>query len=229
SALRQRRAETLAAVAIAEARLQDAERSQSRQERLITGATVSEARLQEARTDAQVARAELDKALAQREALDGDLRAHPDYIAAVRALELARASHRLAQIDLRHASVRSPIAGTVLDAVVAPGEQPSTEGVVRVADLSAMVVRMEVHQSQIHRVALGHPVTVQGEALASALLGEVSGIGLEVMDQGLIGNDPVAANNARVFEVVATLDAPSAAIAARLVNLQVLATIEVGE
>ncbi|MEM9129981.1 MAG: hypothetical protein AAGA97_09715, partial [Pseudomonadota bacterium] len=74
---------------------------------------------------------------------------------------------------------------------------------------------------------LGDPVTVKGAALVKPLQGEVTAIGLEVLDQGIIGTDPVAANNARVFEVTATLDPLSTSIAARLINLNVIATIEV--
>ena len=225
--LTQTRIDANASLLIATARRAESERVLSRQKRLQKGASVSLAALEEARTEYDVATAELHQAKAQLARLPEDLSQHPDYLAAMQAHVLAKINRDRAQLDLEETSLRSPINGTVIETVVLPGERPGNDGVVRLADLSAMVVRMEIHQNRIHRIKLGDHVTVQGEALETPLQGKVTAIGLEVLDQGIIGTDPVAANNARVFEVTATLNPPSTAIAARFINLHVLAAIEV--
>ena len=228
NALAQARIDADASVQIATSRHMEAARVLSRQERLQEGANVSVAAVEEARTDLAIATAELQQADAQLARLPEDLTQHPDYLAAVQALALARLSRDNARLDLDETSLRAPIDGTIIETVVRPGERPGNGGVVRLANLGTMVVRMEIHQNRIHRIQLGDPVIIQGEALAAPLRAEITAIGLEVLDQGIIGTDPVAANNARVFEVLATLDPASTATAAGLVNLQVIATIEAG-
>ena len=225
--LTQTRIDANASLLVANARRAEASRVLSRQERLHKGTIVSVAALEEARTEFDIAAAELEQAMAQLARLPEDLSLHPDYLAAVQAHKLAKLNRESAQLDLEETSLRSPINGTVIETVVRPGERPGSNGVVRLADLSAMVVHMEIHQNRIHRIKLGDPVTVKGAALVKPLQGEVTAIGLEVLDQGIIGTDPVAANNARVFEVTATLDPLSTSIASRLINLNVIATIEV--
>ncbi|MEM6409771.1 MAG: HlyD family efflux transporter periplasmic adaptor subunit [Pseudomonadota bacterium] len=227
-ALVQARIDAEASLQIATSRHIEAAQVLSRQERLQEGANVSVAALEEARTDLAIAAAELQQAEAQLARLPEDLTQHPDYLAAVQALALLRLSRDNARLDLEETSLRAPIDGTIIETVVRPGERPGNGGVVRLANLGTMVVRMEIHQNRIHRIQLGDTVIIQGEALAEPLRAEITAIGLEVLDQGIIGTDPVAANNARVFEVLAKLDPASTATAAGLINLQVIATIEVG-
>jgi len=226
--LTQARIDAVTSAQIATSRRMEAARVLARQERLQEGANASVAALEEARTNFAIATAELQQADAQLARFPEDLTQHPDYLAAVQALALARLSRDNARFDLDETSLRSPIDGTIIETVVRPGERPGNGGVVRLANLGTMVVRMEIHQNRIHRIRPGDPVVVQGEALDEPLRGEVTAIGLEVLDQGIVGTDPVAANNARVFEVLATLDPASAATAAGLINLQVIATIEAG-
>lgn len=227
--LEREQAEAKAAMAISEARLEEAERVVTRLEALSSSASASQAALDEARTERDVALSELDQSRVRAAQVMGDLSQHPDALAAERALSVALAEQRLAEIDLLQGRLYAPIGGTILDVVVRPGERPDGSGVVRLADTTTMVVRMEIHQNRIDRVSLGDPVTIVGETLQQPLLATVTSIGLEVQDQGIIGTDPVASNNARVFDVLAQLDAASTAIAERLINLQVLATVEVGE
>jgi HlyD family secretion protein len=117
--------------------------------------------------------------------------------------------------------------GTILSVIARVGERPS-EGLLRMADTSAMVAKVEVFQSRIHAVSVGDAVTLTSDALAAPLRGSVTAIGAEVLPQGEISDDAAANTNARVIEVTVTLDAASTKAARLLTNLQVLATVTVG-
>ena len=70
-----------------------------------------------------------------------------------------------------------------------------------------MTVEAEVYQTLIGRVAIGDPVTVSAEALAQDLTGVVTAIGLEIGRQSITSDDPAANTDARVVDVIVTLDA----------------------
>ncbi|WP_165390177.1 HlyD family efflux transporter periplasmic adaptor subunit [Thalassococcus sp. S3] len=229
NALRLEKLNAEAALRIAQTELADAERVLQRQEQLSTSATASQASLDTARTQRDIQQAQLDQAEARLNEVAGDVEQHPDIEAARLAVARAAADVAIAQVEVDQTRLIAPISGVVLEIQSRAGERPGSGGIVRIADTSTMVVRMEVHQNRIHHVTTGAPVIVLGEALTEPLSGVVTFIGLEVLDQGLIGTDPVVTNNARVFEVEATLDAPSAQVAANLINLQVIATIEIAE
>ena len=89
-----------------------------------------------------------------------------------------------------------------------------------------MVARLEVFQLDIGRGRPGQRVEVTSPALDGPLHGTVTRIGLLVGRQNMVSDDTAANTDARVVEVMVTLDADSAARAARLSNLQALARIE---
>lgn len=229
NALRLEQLNAKAALQIAKVELTNAERVLQRQEQLNASATASQASLDSARTRKEIQQAKLDQAEARLNEVAGDLEQHPDIEAARLVVERSTADLVIAEVEVDQTRLIAPIDGMVLEIQSRAGERPGAEGIVRIADTSTMVVRMEVHQNRIHRVAMGNSVIILGEALTEPLSAVVTSIGLEVLDQGLIGTDPVLTNNARVFEVEATLDEASSRIAANLINLQVLATIEIAK
>lgn len=89
------------------------------------------------------------------------------------ALRLARVSLGAAQDRLRYTKVSAPLDGTVIQRniepgeVVTPGVQSTFEGkpLLTVADLSTLVVKVDLNQIDVAKVALGQAATVTVDAL----------------------------------------------------------------
>lgn len=143
-------------------------------------------------------------------------------------LESARAGLASAQQDLNRAYVRAPERGKVLDINVRTGERPGTEGIIDLGDTSQMTVEAEVYQTMIGRVTIGDPATVSADALGQDLKGVVSAIGLEIGRQSITSDDPAANTDARVVDVIVTLDAASSPLAAAFTNLEAVVRIDAG-
>ena len=123
---------------------------------------------------------------------------------------------------------RTEPGAALLDVNVRVGERPSSDGILDLGNTEVMTVEAEVYQTLIGRVAVGDPATITADALNGALNGTVSAIGLEIGRQSITSDDPAANTDARVVDVVITLDAASSAQAERLTNLQVVVRIDAG-
>jgi HlyD family secretion protein len=138
----------------------------------------------------------------------------------------AEAAISKAQADLAFSEVRSPIAGRVLRRMGRLGEQIGQDGFAEIADTRVMMVRAEVFESDLRHIQVGGIATIASRALDRPLSGTVERIGLKVNRQTIIGEDPAAALDARVIEVLIRLDAESSRRAERLTGLQVRATFQ---
>lgn len=143
-------------------------------------------------------------------------------------LDAARAALASAEQDLDSAYVRAPERGKVLEINVRAGEHPGTDGIIDLGDTSQMTVEAEVYQTMIGRVTIGDPVIVSADALAQDLSGTVTAIGLEIGRQSITSDDPAANTDARVVDVIVTLDATSSPIAAPFTNLETIVRIDAG-
>jgi HlyD family secretion protein len=143
-------------------------------------------------------------------------------------LEAAQTDLARAQQDLERAYVRAPEAGMVLDINARVGERPSNSGIIDLGDTTQMTVEAEVYQTMIGRVAIGDPVIVSAEALDGDLSGVVSAIGLEIGRQSITSSDPAANTDARVVDVIISLDAASSTLAQRFTNLEAVVRIDAG-
>lgn len=143
-------------------------------------------------------------------------------------LDAARAALASAEQDLNRAYVRAPERGKVLDINVRAGERPSTAGIIDLGDTSQMTVEAEVYQTMIGRVTIGDPVIVSADALAQDLTGTVTAIGLEIGHQSITSDDPAANTDARVVDVIVTLDDASSPLAAPFTNLEAVVRIDAG-
>jgi HlyD family secretion protein len=143
-------------------------------------------------------------------------------------LDAARAALSSAEQNLEQAYVRAPEQGQVLDINARAGENPGTSGIIDLGDTSQMTVEAEVYQAMIGRVTIGDPVIVSADALAQDLTGTVAAIGLEIGRQSITSDDPAANTDARVVDVIITLDAASSAIAAAFTNLEAVVRIDAG-
>lgn len=219
------RASLSRAEATATAAREDLARTTSLMERGTTTKAVLDqaiARATEATRDVEKARATLSRYQPNGGGIQADIA-----VAGANVLA-ARAQLSQAERDVEKAIVRAPSFGTVLNIHVRPGERPGSDGVLDLGDTSQMTVEAEVYQTMIGRVAIGDPVTVSAAALGQDLAGQVSAIGLEIARQSITSDDPAANTDARVVDVIVTLDAASSERSMRLTNLQVVTRIDAG-
>ena len=177
-------------------------------------------------TEAAQAVARAEATLARFAALAVD--AQPDVAVANRNVDAAKAELARARMDLGRAEVRAPIAGTILDIHVTPGQRPPAQGIMEMGDTGQMMAEVEIWQDRISAVAPGQPVEIVADALGQTLSGKVDRIGLTVGRQGLISDDAAANSDARVIRILVALDAASSVVAARFTNLEAVARIDTG-
>jgi HlyD family secretion protein len=152
----------------------------------------------------------------------------PDIAVAAASLAAAIVDLARARTDLDRAFVRAPAMGTVLNIRARAGERPGNFWIIDLGDTSVMTVEVEVYQTLIGRVSIGDRVAVSTNALAGDLVGTVTAIGLEINRQSILSDDPAANTDARVVDVIVTLDAPSSAAARSFTNLDALVRIDAG-
>lgn len=220
--------EARAALESAEAAALSARQELQRAEKLLEQKITSAAAV-----DGLIARAsQADRAVEQAQArlsrYSGSIDAQSEVQVALRTLELATADLSTAEQNLNQALIKAPIDGTILDIHSHAGEKPAAAGIVTIANIDQMIAELEIYQSQISRIDVGNTVSLTADALPTSLSGTVSRIGLEVKKQSVTDTDPAANTDARVVEVIVTLDADSSSAASRFTNLQIRATIDVG-
>jgi HlyD family secretion protein len=147
-----------------------------------------------------------------------------DEIGAQADIAHSEASLARARADLEFSLVRAPITGRIVRRMGRLGELIGTDGFAEIADTRVMYVRAEVFESDLRHVTVGAAVSVSSRALDSNLTGQVERLGFKVNRQSIIGEDPAAALDARVVDVLIRLDEASSKAAARLTGLQVRAS-----
>lgn len=220
-------AEAEAGLQKAQAALTNAQAEFDRYQTLFERGIVTRAALDQRRSTLDQATQEVERAVAtasryERNGTDDQV----DVTVAKRNLDAALADLGRARADLEKAFIRAPADGTVIAIHVREGEKPGTSGVLDLGDISTMTAEVEIYQSDIRRVSLGQSVIVTADAFDGELTGTVADIGLEVGRQTIVGDDPAANTDARVITVNVDLDEESSQIAARFINLEVLARIE---
>lgn len=143
-------------------------------------------------------------------------------------LTAAKAELARAEQDIERGYVRAPTKSTVLQIHAQPGERPSASGIIDLGDTSQMTIKAEVYQSMIARVTIGDPISASADALPQPLTGVVAAIGLEIGRQSITSDDPAANTDARVVDVIISLDADSSARASALTNLETIVRIDAG-
>lgn len=222
------KAEVEAQIALAKVQLLGIEQSLDRSRRLAGTGSATQASFEELQTSRDARAAELEQAEARLVRLAGDIDAHPDVRSAVASLQAAQAALRQSLTELEDTAIRSPASGSIIAVPGRKGEPAPSNGVVRLAVDGPSRAILEVHQDRIQLVRPGTKVTLRAAAFEGALTGEIEDIGVEVQRQAVFDSNPAANADARVLEVRVALDKASSDIAAKLINLQVLASIETG-
>ncbi|MCU0534072.1 MAG: ABC exporter membrane fusion protein [Hydrococcus sp. Prado102] len=190
----------------------------------------------------QTAQAQLEEAQANKERTENTLqkqiqsaKATLNQIAEVRSVDVeavqaevdkAIATVRRAESELKQASVRSPMAGLILEIYARPGEVVGSNGIADLGQTDQMQVVAEVYQSDIDLVRVGQQVTVTGESFAGKLRGTVRQIGLEVTRQEVFSNQPGENLDRRVIKVRIRINPKDSQRVAGLTNLQAQVAIK---
>lgn len=228
------RAETLAPLAVrawrAEVRRLEADLGLAESDLARTRALVDEAVLPDRDLDhgesvAEQARARLDHG---RSVLRQETRARElDIRQAEVRLAHAEAAVVVAEVAHRQAEIRSPVAGTVLDLRILPGEPTDGGPILVLGETGRMVAVAEVYETDARFVRTGQRARITSPALPTALEGTVEHMGALVRRNDVLSLDPAADRDARVIEARIRLDDPR--LAARFVHLQVDVRIETAD
>lgn len=212
-----------ARVAAARAAEQSAASEARRAEALLRSPAGNQAAWDRARFAAAQATAERAAAEAQLATLESP-RAEDVAVAEAQLAE-ARAAVQGARAARDLAVLRAPIAGTVLRIRARAGERVPSDGVLDLADLSALDVVAEVYETDLPRVRLGAAaeVTLPGDPRRFAAT--VVDLGWIVGRQSVVSADPVASVDSRVVEVRLRLDPAANAVLRRRTYMQVEVSI----
>jgi HlyD family secretion protein len=155
----------------------------------------------------------LDRAQLDVETADANL-------AATRApVTVAKATVRMAQVDLERRNIRSPVTGRVLKVLAREGEKVTSEGIAEVGRTDDMDAIAEVYETDIARVRVGQRARVRSAVLPKELTGTVERIAMQIGRKSIMEDSPSADRDVRVVEVKVKLD--DSALAAHFTKLQV--------
>lgn len=223
------RAEAQASLSKAEAGATETDAELSRVTSLFERGVSTRAEMDRAIASANTATRDVERNIAtlSRYAAGSDT-VQADIAVAEANLTAAKAELARAEQDIERGYVRAPTKSTVLQIHAQPGERPSASGIIDLGDTSQMTIEAEVYQSMIARVTIGDPISASADALPQPLTGVVTAIGLEIGRQSITSDDPAANTDARVVDVIISLDADSSARARALTNLETIVRIDAG-
>jgi ABC exporter DevB family membrane fusion protein len=193
----------------AEAIRTEASASLERLERLFGEGLVAAAQRDEARLRSEVADAQLRAANERLTLLLAGAR--PEVRAAAGAeVQRAEAEVRAAEAQLANARVPAPISGRVLRRYMEPGEVivlQRPQPIVTLADVSRVLVRTEIDETDLRKVRVGQSAIVHSDAYPSrSFAGRVVEVGRSVGRRAIDSEDPTAMMDARVLEAIVELE-----------------------
>lgn len=126
-------------------------------------------------------------------------------VAAAQILK-ARSSHQEAKDRLAETKIRAPIAGTILERLVQPGQviasatSAASGGttLLKIADLDRLFVRVKIDEADVTKLAVGQQVEITADALPGQSFG---GKVKRIAPQGVVES------NVTVFDVIVEADA----------------------
>ena len=123
------------------------------------------------------------------------------------AIASAEASVKEAEFALADFTIKSPIAGEIIEIHARVGEMIGADGVCEVANTKTMFVEAEVYVSDINRIAIGNLAEATPEALPDTVLkGRVVEISRYVKTNRIFSQDPSEYSDMKVINVKIELD-----------------------
>lgn len=131
-----------------------------------------------------------------------------DVNVALAQVAVAKAAVTRAEAALERQIIRAPMSGTVLSIQAREGEAISPDGILRMADLSHLIVVADVDESEVDRVVLGETGKIEGSMLPQPVRASVTRIAHEVFRQKRPTSDILIGRDARIVEVELTPQTP---------------------
>ncbi|MBX9666651.1 MAG: HlyD family efflux transporter periplasmic adaptor subunit [Candidatus Obscuribacterales bacterium] len=213
------------------------EKEARRYRELASAGAVSASQFDSKVVAADVSRAQLSEAGAQRQCLletysarIAEAKATLSKIAEVRSTDVAVAKAELDETDARVrrierdmalATVKAPRAGRILRLTARRGEAVGEKGIAEFGATDKMQAVAEVYESDIKKITLGQRATINGDALGGPVHGSVSTIGCQVQRQNVFSQDPASDSDARIVAVKILIDKSDNKRVESLTNLQV--------
>ncbi|MCU0247072.1 MAG: efflux RND transporter periplasmic adaptor subunit [Bryobacter sp.] len=205
------RREAEAVVREAEAHVAVAEREVERRRGLLARGAISKSEYDTAERDLRTMQARVDAARERAAFVKADARADER-----RRLEAeiaaARARQREVEAMLAKTYIRSPIDGRILRKVLKAGESVTTSGattstIVTIGDVARLRVRVEVDETDVARLRLGHPAYVTAAAYGDQkFTGKVVEIGQMLGRKKVRTDEPNERVDTKVLETLVELD-----------------------
>jgi HlyD family secretion protein len=208
----------------AKARLLQSEDTFARAQNLNQGGSVTEAELRRSQREAERDRAQFSAADARRKAAASGARYDDVRISKARVVS-AQARRDQAQVLLEQRTLRAPSSGEVLQCKYRIGERysPERDPAFVFGNTKVLVVRMDVDERDIGHIKVGAPVVITVPAMSGKrILGHVSELGRRMGRKNVRTDDPVERNDAKMLEVLLTLDSSEDLVA----GLRVVAYVE---
>jgi ABC exporter DevB family membrane fusion protein len=205
----QERQEAAAALAEAEAVLENAQSERARRENLLRERVISRAEAEEADRAERVARARADAARQRLDLITADAR-EEDSARAEADVSLARAQLDEARAMLEKTLLRAPIDGIVLRRHRKAGESVSTQfdsPVITMADDRVRRVRVDVDEGDVGRIGVGQPAYVTADAFGDRRFpGRVVRIGQLLGRKNIRTDEPTERVDTKVLETLVELE-----------------------
>lgn len=208
-ARREERDAARAALAEAEAGLALAVSELERRRAMQSDRLVSREALDQALANERAARARRDAAAAQSALLEAGTRAE-DIAAAEAALAQAAAERDRAAAALEKTRIRAPIDGVVLKRDLREGETVvalSPVPLARIGDVSRLVVRADVDELDVSRVAVGQRAFATSDAFPGREFGgRVARVSRRMGPRNSVSENPAARVDTKILEALVELD-----------------------
>ena len=121
-------------------------------------------------------------------------------------IQLAEAELDKARHDLEQAMVRAPQDGSILKLLKHTGEEVDQGGLLLMGDTSQMVTVAEVYENDVKFINDGQQALISSKALTAPASGKVISVGSLVYKNDIVGDDPTADVDTRIFEVRILMD-----------------------
>ncbi|MEL6470861.1 MAG: HlyD family efflux transporter periplasmic adaptor subunit [Cyanobacteria bacterium J06623_4] len=149
-------------------------------------------------------------------------------------LERAQIAVEQRQADLEETQVRVPVSGQILRINTRVGERVNTEeGIIELGNTEQMMAIAEVYETDVVQIAIGQKATLSSEygGFVGELRATVEHIGLQIGARRLSdgSSDPTTDENQRVVEVRLKIHPEDSPKVASLTNMQVRVEIETGD
>ena len=142
-------------------------------------------------------------------------------------LATLEAAINAAETALDMTELKAPIAGTILDIVVRPGDSVTNKPVMVIGNTDKIVCVTEINDVNFRLVKVGHKATISSIALEQELTGKVVSKGIMIGPPSMRDPNPFARVDRKTGRVVVALDDSEAA--RRFINLQVDVEIEIDD